>query len=298
MKQEHWLKIIEQIEWISIAQKSAIILLILLLGYFFMHIRYKLIKQVFSVTKLDINKEKSLESLLMSLTRYTIYIISFLLILRQFIDITPIIAGAGIVGVAVGFGAQSLVKDVITGFFVMFEDQYHVGDFVEINNAVTGTVEEIGLRLTTVREWSGKKFYIANSEIRTVRNYNRQELRAIVTATFPFDEDPTVIRQMLEEVCAQIERDYRDEFLADSNGNLIEPPQVYGVTDINENDKGGTFTIIGKTKPGSIWLVEKMMREYIWMHSCQRGIKIAYPRRIYQPVDNQELSKLAADNNN
>ncbi len=282
MSTERLWKFFEHIEWTAIAEKAAIILLILALTYFFMHIRYKLIKRIFLVTRLDKSKEKSLESLLLSLTKYVIYIIGFLLILRQFTDITPIIAGAGIVGVAVGFGAQSLVKDVITGFFVMFEDQYHVGDYIEINNEVSGTVEEIGLRLTTIREWSGKKFYIANSEIRTVRNYNREKLRAIVTATFPFEEDPTLIREMLEDVCAQIKRDFYDELLADEKGNLVEPPQVYGVTDIDQNDKGGTYTIVALTKPGSIWLIEKMIREYIWINSYRRGIKIAYPRRVYE----------------
>ncbi|MBO8138175.1 MAG: mechanosensitive ion channel family protein [Desulfotomaculum sp.] len=288
MIREKLLNLLDQVQWISVIEKIIVVLVIIFISCVLMKLRVKVIDRIFEVTKLDERKERSLASLLMSLTRYVIYIIAILLILKQFVDITPIIAGAGMAGLAIGFGAQSLVKDVITGFFVMFEDQFHVGDFVQINGEVTGTVEEIGLRMTTIREWSGKKFYIPNSEIRTVRNYNRRELRAIVSVTFPYEEDPAKIRELLEDVCRQVEHDFRDEFLQDSRGNLIEPPQVYGVTDINENEKGGEFTIIAKTKPESLWTVEKMLREYIWRSSYQRGIKIAYPRRVYQQLGDEK----------
>jgi small conductance mechanosensitive channel len=287
MLEEILISYFSEVEWTPILNKSIAILVILLLGYVLLILRKKIIYRAFSVThKLSQNKKQSLISMLMSLTRYIIYIVGIILILKQFIDITPIIASAGIVGVAVGFGAQSLVKDVITGFFIMFEDQFHVGDYIEINGGeVTGTIEEIGLRLTTVREWSGKKFYLANSEIRSVRNYNRKELRAIVTATFPFEEDPTKIRRMLEDVCAQVQADFKEHMLTDSEGHIEEPLQIYGVSDIDKNDKGATFTVIGKTKPDSVFTIEKMLKEYIWRNCYQQKIKIAYPRRVYQEVN-------------
>ncbi|MEG6616547.1 mechanosensitive ion channel family protein [Peptococcaceae bacterium 1198_IL3148] len=291
---EEWLiNYFADMNWEPAIHKSLTILVIILLGYATLVIRKKIIYQAFSVThKLNENKKQSLISMLMSLTRYVVYIVGVILILKQFMDITPIIASAGIVGVAIGFGAQSLVKDVITGFFIMFEDQFHVGDWVEINGGeVTGTIEEIGLRLTTVREWSGKKFYLANSEIRSVRNYNRKELRAIVTVTFPFEEDPVRLRRMLEDVCKQVQGDFHEHMLLDSEGNIKEPLQVYGVSDIDNNDKGGTFTIIGQTKPSSVWTIEKMLKEYIWRNSYQQGIKIAYPRRVYQEATEEEAVK-------
>ncbi|MBM7855416.1 small conductance mechanosensitive channel [Desulfohalotomaculum tongense] len=294
MAEEKFMSLLEQVQWLSVIEKMVVTVAIIIISYILMKLRTKLIARIFKFTKMDENKERTLATMLMSFTRYVIYIIAVLLILKQFVDITPIIAGAGVVGLAIGFGAQSLVKDVITGFFVMFEDQFHVGDFVQINGEVTGTVEEIGLRMTTIREWSGKKFYIPNSEIRTVRNYNRRELRAIVSVTFPYEEDPVKVRELLEDVCRQVERDFRDQFLTDERGSLVEPPQVYGVTDINENDRGGTFTIIAKTKPASIWTVEKMLKEYIWRHCYQQGVKIAYPRRIYQEVESREAGTGAA----
>ncbi|TDA65739.1 MAG: mechanosensitive ion channel family protein [Clostridia bacterium] len=254
-----------------------------------------LVSRLFAATKMDENKEKTLAALLNSASRYIIYALAAMLILDLFgVPITALLAGAGVVGLAIGFGAQSLVKDIITGFFILFEDQFHVGDFVEINGTVTGTVEELGLRTTSIREWSGRKVYLANSEINRVRNFNRQQLRAIVTATFPFDEDPVRVRATLEEVCRDMVEQHRDYFLADASGALIEPPQIYGVTDIDKNDKGAQVTIIALTKPQSLWTVEKVLREMVWQKCNAHGIRLAYPRRVYETQGGSTLS-LAAD---
>lgn len=256
---------------------------IVVASYIVLRLIRRLIARLFQTTRIDEQKEKTLAALLNSAARYTIYAVAIFMVLRVFnVDITPLLAGVGIAGLAIGFGAQNLVKDLITGFFVLFEDQFHVGDFVEINGTVTGTIEELGLRTTTVREWSGKKFYIANSEIKTVRNYNRDHLRVIVTATFPFEEDPREVREALEAVCAEATSRYHDDFLADDLGRLVEPPQIYGVTDIDQNERGARFTIIALTKPASLWTVEKGLRELIWQECYRRGLRLAYPRRVYE----------------
>ena len=271
------LSILTKLFWAAVIMVAALVLYRLISGF---------IHRIFQVARRDPQREKTLETLLSSAVRYLIYTVAAMMALNQFVNITPIIAGAGVVGLAIGFGAQSLVKDIITGFFIIFEDQFHVGDLVEINGQVTGTVEELGLRMTTVREWSGKKFYIANSEIKTVRNYNRDELRAIVTVTFPFEEDPRRIRTVLEQVCREVEREYHDDFIPDPSGQgLAEPPQIYGVTDIDKTDKGGQFTITARTRTGALWTVERALREKIWQACRDNGIRLAYPTRVY--VGNQ-----------
>ena len=287
MLEEYVYKLMNYVSIELFLKKTASIMLILFLAYIAMRFRYRFINRLFSFTAMQDNKKQSLITMLMSMTRYVVYIITVLFILKQFIDITPLIAGAGIIGLAIGFGAQSLVKDVIAGFFIMLEEQLLVGDFVDINGEVEGTVEEIGLRMTAIREWSGKKFYISNSEIRTVRNYNRKEMRAIVTVTFPYEENPVEVRKLLEEVCEDVKNDFYDEFLLGRDGNLEEPPQIYGVTDIDHTNKGVQFTIIAKTKPESIWTVKKMMREYVWRACYKYGIEIAYPRTVY--LQSEEL---------
>ncbi|MDN5343977.1 MAG: moderate conductance mechanosensitive channel [Clostridia bacterium] len=262
---------LERLFWVGVIIVAALITL---------NIVSRLIHRLFRVSRRDPHKEKTLETLLTSALRYLIYALAIMLALEQFIDIAPIIAGAGVLGLAVGFGAQSLVKDIITGFFIIFEDQFHVGDLIEVNGQVTGTVEELGLRLTTIREWSGKKFYIANSEIKTVRNYNREELRAIVTATFPFEEDPRKIRRVLEQVCREVQAEYARELIQGAEGP-VEPPSIYGVTDIDKTDKGGQFTITALAQPGSLWTIEKALREKIWQACRDNGIRLAYPTRVY-----------------
>lgn len=267
------LTFLEKLFWAAVIMVAALLLYRVLSGF---------IHRIFQVTRRDPQREKTLETLLNSAARYLIYAVAVMMALGRFVDITPIIAGAGVVGLAIGFGAQSLVKDIITGFFIIFEDQFHVGDLVEINGQVTGTVEELGLRMTTVREWSGKKFYIANSEIKTIRNYNRDELRAIVTATFPFEEDPRRIRAVLEQACREVEREYYQAFIPDPSGQgLAEPPHIYGVSDIDKSDKGGQFTVTARTWPGSLWEVEKALREKIWQACKDNGIRLAYPTRVY-----------------
>lgn len=253
---------------------------ILAVAYVAVRVSGRLICRLFRLTRIDAQKEKTLQTLLTSATRYLIYIVALLMVLTAFgVEIGPLLAGLGIAGLALGFGAQSLVKDIITGFFIIFENQLNVGDFVEINGAVKGTVEEVGLRMTAIREWSGKKFYLANSEIKTIRNYNREELRAIVTATFPFSEDPKTVREVLTEACRQVRDAYREHFLTDAAGNLIEEPQVYGVTSLDATDRGAQLTVIAKTKPGSLWTVEKALREAIWEKCRERGVELAYPHR-------------------
>lgn len=256
---------------------------VMVLAYAGVRVSVRLIGRFFRLTRINPQKRKTLQTLLGSAARYLIYILAVLMVLALFgVEIGPLLAGLGIAGLALGFGAQSLVKDVITGFFIIFEDQLHVGDFVEINGAVKGTVEEVGLRMTAIREWSGKKFYLANSEIKAVRNYNREELRAIVTASFPFSEDPQAVRAVLDEVCEEITAAYGEHLLLDEAGRPLEPPQIYGVTALDTTDHGAQFTIIAKTKPASLWTVEKALREAIWRKCRERGIQLAYPlRQIY-----------------
>lgn len=276
---------LSEINLVGILQNTLYVIFILLATYLLLRVRYKVITRAFRYTRLDENKKGTLISLLMSTTKYIIFIIAIFLIITVFIpmkQIAPILAGAGVVGLAIGFGAQSLVKDIITGFFIMFEDQFHVGDYIEVNNNAIGTVEEMGMRITTLREWSGKKFYIANSEIKTVRNYNRKEMRAIVSATFPYHESPQKIRALLQEVCQEIEAKHSEQLLKDNKGEYVEPPQILGVTDINDNQRGGTYTIIAKTLPPYLWTVERSIRETIWQKCHEKGVELAYPRRVLE----------------
>ncbi|WP_157872823.1 mechanosensitive ion channel family protein [Desulfoscipio gibsoniae] len=252
---------------------------ILFITYLLLKLRVTLVNKIFERPTSDFNKANTLKTLLLSGTRYVIYIVSVLTLLAVFdINITPMLASAGIVGLAVGFGAQNLVKDIITGFFIMFEDQFHVGDFIEVNDQVSGTVEELGLRMTTIREWSGKKFYIANSEIKTVKNYNRGHLRTVVSVSVPFEEDLQGVIRTLEKVCQNITSTHADKLIKQENGSFVEPPQIYGITDINKDERGVVFTLVAVVEPAHYWFLGREFRRVILEYFQAAGITLAYPR--------------------
>jgi len=252
---------------------------ILFITYLFLKLRITLINKLFDMSFNDINKANTLKTLLLSVSRYVIYIVAGLSMLAVFeINIAPMLASAGIVGLAVGFGAQNLVKDIITGFFIMFEDQFHVGDYIEVNDQVAGTVEELGLRMTTVREWSGKKFYIANSEIKTVKNYNRGHLRTVISVSVPFDENLQRVFSTLEKVCREMTGMHADKLVRLEDGSFVEAPQIYGITDINKDERGLKFTVTAVVDPAYYWLLEREFRRLILEYFQAEGITIAYPQ--------------------
>lgn len=277
------LQLVDNINVTALADKAARVTLIITAAWLLLRLFARLARRVFTVGRTDPDKKETLISLLSSLARYVVWAVALLLIIQTFdpgFNITPILAGAGVVGLAIGFGAQNLIKDVITGFFIMFEDQLRVGDNVLINGDVFGRVEEIGLRMTAVREWSGRKFYIANAEIKTISNYSRRELRALVTATFPFEEDPARVRQLLDEVCAEFTAKHPEYLRRDETGAFAEPPQVLGVTDIDKTARGGQFTIVALTEPAYLWATERTLREMIWVRARERGLRLAYPHHV------------------
>jgi len=149
---------------------------------------------------IDENKRKTLASLLKSIVRYVTYFMVAMNVLEVLgINTTSLLTAAGVGGLAIGFGAQNLVKDVISGFFLIFENQYNVGDYVEIAG-VSGVVDEIGLRTTKVRDFGGQIHIIPNGEIKLVTNYSRGMMRALVNINISYEEDLNEVFSALEEV--------------------------------------------------------------------------------------------------
>lgn len=277
-------------EWlILISQKAFEIAVIIIIALILLKLRKAAIKKLFNMTKWDEKKEQTLSSVLMSTSKYIISVIAALMILSELgAEIGPILAGAGIVGLAVGFGAQNLVKDIITGFFIMFEDQFHVGDYVEINGEITGTVEELGLRMTKIREWGGHVNYIGNSSIQRVKNYNREKMRALISVIIPYEEDHKKVKQVIDQLCKEMSETHKEHFVQDQEGNIAEPPQLYGIVDIEKNQLGAKYTIIGLAKDTSYFFICKEIRRLILEKFNENNIRIAYPKRIYEntlPID-------------
>lgn len=203
----------------------------------------------------------TLMSLTKNILRYVIYFIAAASILKIFnIEMTSILAVAGIGSLAIGFGAQNLVKDVISGFFIIFEDQFGVGDYITINN-FSGLVEEVGLRISKIRDFSGDLHIIPNGEIKTVTNHTRGSMRALVNVGIPYEEDVDRIINVLTQICEDIKK---------SRNDVIEGPTVLGITDFQDSQV--LITIIAKTEPMKQWEVERDIRYRIKKYLIEKRL--------------------------
>ncbi len=180
-------------------------------------------------------------SLLRSLTNAVIGVLAVLTILATLgIPLTPLLASAGVGGVALGFGAQSLVKDYLSGIFMIVEDQYGVGDLVDLGEAV-GTVEDVGLRVTRLRDGSGQVWYIRNGEITRVGNQSQGWSTATVDIPVDTSESSTEVTRVLEQVATDIAADPEWATV------LLEDPRVVGVQSVEAGRM--TIRIVAKTQP-------------------------------------------------
>lgn len=223
-------------------------------------------KDIFSAEDKKIN---TLTSVFKNIIKYVFIFIGLVMILDTFgIDTTSILATAGIGGLAIGFGAQSLVKDIITGFFILLEDQFSVGDYVQVDE-FEGIVEKLGVRVTNLRDFTGELHIIPNGNITTVTNKTRGAMRALVNISVDYEEDIDRVIKVLDKVCME----KREE-----NKNIVEGPTVLGINDLA--DYSMTFTIVAKTKPMEQWSVERELRKAVKEALDIENIEIPYPKHI------------------
>jgi small conductance mechanosensitive channel len=200
-----------------------------------------------------------------------IFLIVLLMVLQELgINISPILASAGVVGLAFSLGAQTLIKDFLGGILILTESQFTIGDVITVG-PLTGTVEHITLRATYLRDADGKLNLIPNGDIRTISNLTASWAQVVVTLNLDYDADLARAKKALEEGLAQIQSD--TEIAAD----IVEPPYVLGWTGFT--DWAVQMQIITRTRPGKQWLVARAIRK-IALETMQReGIHVAIPRQ-------------------
>ncbi len=187
------------------------------------------------------------------------------------VNIAPIIASAGIIGIALGFGAQSLVKDFLSGIFMIFEDQYGVGDVIDVGEA-NGTVEAVSLRVTRLRALDGTVWYVPNGEILRVGNMSQNWARAVIDVGVAYDEDLGRVRRVLTEVAHDLWTD--EEF----REVIIEEPEVTGVEALTADSV--TVRVMVKTLPLEQWAVGRELRQRVKARFDHEGIEIPFPQRV------------------
>ena len=217
------------------------------------------------------SRAESISSVLGNTVMILIWTIAVIMILGELgLNLGPMIAGAGIAGVALGFGAQSLVKDFISGLFMLMEDQYGIGDVVDLGEAV-GEVEEVALRTTVVRGLDGTVWHVPNGQILRVGNKSQHWSTAVVDVDVAYDADLVDVRTIVEstaiDVCTS----------DDWQGDVLDEPQVLGVETLGAD--GITVRMIVKTAPGTQWALQRALREALKSAFDDAGIEIPFPQR-------------------
>jgi moderate conductance mechanosensitive channel len=224
----------------------------------------------------NLQRAATLTQALSYTVQVTIWTIALLLILGNVgVNLGPLLAGAGIAGVALGFGAQSLVRDFLSGFFILLEDQYGVGDLVDVIAAggmVTGKVETLSLRTTSIRAFDGTLHIVPNGNIQIIGNKSRGWARAIIDVGVAYGEDVEKVKEVLEELFGELAQ---DEELAQA---FLETPRVLGVERLGEYDV--VLRVVAETAPSARIRLERELRRRIKLRFDERGIESPLPRQV------------------
>ena len=227
---------------------------------------------------IDLRRAATLTSALSTSAVVVIWTLAVLLVLSNLnVNLAPLLASAGVAGVALGFGAQSIVKDTLSGFFILLEDQFGVGDVVELQttaNPVNGKVEDLTLRTTSLRAFDGTVHSVSNGNIMVVSNKSRGWGRAIVDVRLAYDEDVERVRSLLDELFDEIEGDG----LLD--GWLTQRPTVLGVETLSEY--AVVVRVTADTRASKRWDAERTLRERISTRLAREGIRVPLPPAMTQ----------------
>jgi small conductance mechanosensitive channel len=219
-----------------------------------------------------VQRAKTMGSLLKSIvTGVVVAVIATMMLSEIGVNVGPIIASAGIIGIALGFGAQSLVSDFLSGVFMIVEDQYGVGDEVDLGDAI-GTVEAVSLRVTRVRDINGTVWYVRNGNIMRVGNMSQNWARTVLDISVAYHEDLNRVRSVLQDIAHDV---WVDE---DFKGRVIEEPSVWGVQDLGMD--GVVVRVALKTAPLEQWAIAREMRARIKARFDHEGIEIPFPQRM------------------
>ena len=257
---------------ISLVITIAIILLLIKIAFKFIN---GLTNRIFNAketaegnTQQDVRRFKTVRSLIQSILKYVIAFIAIMMVLSERgVNTAGLLASAGIAGVALGLGAQDLVKDVIAGTFVIFEDQYAVGDYVTIGDK-TGTVEDIGLRTTKIRDIDGQVHIIPNRKVEIVTNYRSKAHRVSFDVSISYETDVDFAIKTLQKAF--------DDNRA-SMPNVLEGPTILGVSKLDES--GVNLRVYAMAKPMEHWQTERDLNLFIKKVLDENGIEIPYPHR-------------------
>lgn len=204
-----------------------------------------------------------------SLVTFVIWVVAaFMMLGAVGINLAPLLAGAGVIGVALGFGSQSLVRDFLSGFFILIEDQYGVGDIVDMEGRAAGVVEAVSLRTTRLRSVDGVVWHVPNGEIRVIGNMSQHWSRSLLDVEVAYDTDIDQAKTVVKRVADKLWRE---------DPAILEEPEMWGVEELAAS--GVVLRLVVKTTPKEQWRVSRRLREEIKRAFDAEGIEIPFPQR-------------------
>ena len=266
--------------WIGLGIKLLGVAFIIIALYVASRILTSMVQRVFAIRKLKEEsivaqrQNETLSKLAQNTIRYVIGLIMVLTVLGQFgVNIAGLIASAGVAGLAISFGAQSLVKDVITGAFIIFENQYKNGDYVKLNQEVEGIVIEVGIRTTKLKGLNGQVSIIPNGQIMQVTNYSLENSVAVVDVGVAYEEDMDHVEDAIQEIAKEVEAKYHDMF--------VEPIMLAGVQSLGASEV--VYRLMAEVPPTQHFAAGRILHKELKAGFDKRGIEIPYPRTVMLP---------------
>ncbi|MBM7662224.1 small conductance mechanosensitive channel [Bacillus mesophilus] len=271
--------------WVGIGQGFIKVLLIFIVAGVLIRIGKVALHNIFKIRtksplRVSERREATLTRLLDNILTYVIYFIAFIMVLEVFtIDVTALLAGAGVAGLAIGFGAQNLVRDIITGFFIIFEDQFSVGDYIR-TGTFEGTVEEIGLRITKIKSFTGEIHILPNGSIQDVTNFSIANSVAIVDISIAYEGDIGKAEKVILSLLEELPKRYED---------MVKTPELLGVQMLGASDV--VLRVTSEVKPMKHFAISRALRKEIKIKLDENGIEIPFPRVVmYNRVEEADNS--------
>nr|WP_099160062.1 mechanosensitive ion channel family protein [Virgibacillus ndiopensis] len=261
--------------WIDIGEGFLRVIVIIILAMFVVRVGKKIINRIFQNKQrgpfqITERRETTLKKLVQNMLTYTVYFAALIMILDNALgfNVGALLAGAGVAGLAIGFGAQNLVKDIISGFFIIFEDQFSVGDYIFTSNA-EGTVEEIGIRTTKIKSWTGEQHVIPNGNITQVTNYSVHNGLAIIDINVPYESDIVAAERIINEMARELPGKYEQ---------IVSVPEIIGIETLGLSHY--VIRVTAETLPVYQWAGARVIRREVKERLYKEGIEIPSPRLV------------------
>ena len=274
-----WWQTVQDLWDVWIVQTAIQIALVLIIGFVLTRLLRRITTKVGNKVSQDttpiraLQRTETLTRVLSSAGIVVIWVMGTFYILGAIgANLAPLLASVGIIGLAVGFGAQNLVRDVVSGFFILLEDQFGVGDIIEINEVASGKVEILTLRVTGMRALDGTMHFVANGEITHIANRSKDWARAVVDVGVAYKENSEKVRRTLERVSLTTKED-------DQLGRaMYAAPEILGIEVLADSEV--TWRVVVDTTPGKQWEVGRALRERIKAAFDEDGIEIPFPHQV------------------